>query len=120
MRRSRAVSPSFTARNEARPAPTWVMGPSRPAEPPEAMVSTEVSPLMTTARGRMTPPPWWKALMVASVPSVPLSTLSGMNRLTRNPVRSPTAVVNMGISQGRNSWSSVEWKISSPAGAGRV
>lgn len=77
------------------------MGPSWPALPPEAMVAMAVSPLTRGTRGRMRPAFWWKALIMASVPSVAPSMASGMNRVARNPVISPTAVVKTGMSQGR-------------------
>ncbi len=35
--------------------PIWTMGPSRPTEPPDAMVMAEATALLTTTRGRITP-----------------------------------------------------------------
>ena len=36
--------------------PIWTIGPSRPTEPPEPMVSAEAMILTTATRGRMRPP----------------------------------------------------------------
>ena len=90
------------ASQEPQPAPIWVMGPSRPAEPPEAMVRTEHNPRMMATRALMMPPWLWNALMVASVPSVPPLMVSGMNRFTSQPVSRPVPVVKIGMTQGRN------------------
>jgi len=101
MRRSLAVNLKTSASQVPSAAPICEMGPSRPALPPVAMVSTEVRPLMSAASGRMRPAMLWKALIMVSVPSVPPPMVSGMKRTTSQPVNRPTLVVIMGMSQGR-------------------
>ena len=56
VRSRRSSSFSHCPMLEPKAEPIWTMGPSRPTEPPEAMLMAEANILARTTRGRMRPP----------------------------------------------------------------
>ena len=53
--RSQVVSLNFSPTYELTAEPIWMMGPSRPTEPPLPIDSAEASDLTTATRGRILP-----------------------------------------------------------------
>src|SRR5664280_3167024 len=80
MRASAGLRSSSLASSDAKPALIWPVGPSRPPEPPDPMVSAEATIFTMTVRKRIPLELWWTAEMAASVP---WPSASGANRKTR-------------------------------------
>ena len=67
-------------------APIWTIGPSRPADPPDPMVSAEATVLTRITTGRIRPPVVSMAVMTSGTPC-PLA--SGAKKCTSGPTMRP-------------------------------
>lgn len=85
-------------RREITVALIWAVGPSRPPDPPDPMISEEATTLTSAARSRRPVGLWCTAAMAASVPW-PLA--SGAMHATRMPATRAAPPVTAGIAQGR-------------------
>ena len=73
---------SAEAIDEPSAAPTWTIGPSRPAEPPDPMVSAEATSFTTATRPGIAPP----LRRTASITSgIPCPFADGAKRAIRGP-----------------------------------
>ena len=81
-------SDSLVSRPRVEPSadPICTIGPSRPTEPPEPMVSAEASVLTTATLGLIRPPRWATASITSGTPC---PRASFANRLTSGPYSSP-------------------------------
>jgi len=114
MRASAGLRSNSLASSEAKPALIWPVGPSRPPEPPDPIVSAEATILTITARKRMPLGLWCTAEMAASVP---WPSASGANRKTRIPPSNAPNPTTSGNAQGRENEAEAACPPS-PAGVG--
>ena len=68
VRRRRADMPMAWPTRDPMAAPTWMMGPSRPADPPLPIVTAEAIVLAIATRPRILPPASATALMTSGTP----------------------------------------------------
>jgi hypothetical protein len=86
------------ASSEPKPALICAVGPSRPPDPPEPIVSAEAMILTITARRRIPRGSWCTASMAASVP---WPSASGATLKTKRPDSRPPSATTNGIAHGR-------------------
>jgi hypothetical protein len=95
IRPSSADRSSVRASSEPKPAEICAVGPSRPPDPPDPMVTAEAISLTTTALLRIVLGLRCTASMAASVP---WPSASGASQNTSTPETNPPAQVRTGIS----------------------
>ena len=94
MRPSSGERSSARASIEPNPALICAVGPSRPPEPPEPIVTAEATIFTTTARSLIPRGLWWTASMAASVP---WPSASGAHVKTMKPDIRPPSTTTSGI-----------------------
>ncbi len=98
IRESAGVRLRVRASTDPKPEEIWAVGPSRPPELPELMVSALATSFTRITRGRTPLGLEWTALMAASVPC---PSASGARPKTSRPARSPPPTTTGGMAEGR-------------------